>query len=138
MLERRRPLPVGRYWADVFPQNRPAWSAWIDMQTKSGNARIESTSHDEGSGGAPEHDWVLWTTSVETIWPDDVMGFAPNVAGAEVTQSSDTVQRPDPEKPTSDKIGETLKDIVMGGALFIGGAILAGFALSAFLKHNSK
>jgi hypothetical protein len=136
-LERRRPLPVGRYWADIFPQNRAAWQAWLATQTSAGHARLETTSHDNGTGGAPEHDWVLWTTSDETVWPDDIMGFAPNVAGADVTQSSDTAQRPPPED-TDQSAMSTLRAAVMSGAMILGGAIVVGFGLVALSRHRGR
>lgn len=133
-LERRRPLPPGRYWADVFPQNRPAWSAWRDLQLAAGAARIETTSHEPSAAGAPEHDFVIWTTDRETIWPDDVLGFAPNVAESSITQSSDTVQLPDPESTTS--LSDAIANNALKVGLIVGGSVVLGFVLVAVIRRR--
>lgn len=96
-LERRRPLPAGRYWAHIFPQNRAAWDAWLKVQLAKGHAMLENTEHFDAFGDAPEHDFVVWRTTAETVWPDETMGFAPNIAEESVTSTSDVESSPKPE-----------------------------------------
>lgn len=95
-LEKRRPLPAGRYWIDVFPQHRPKWDAYVAVMAQRGSLGVETTQYFEPVDGAPEHTFVIFRTKEELVWPDDEMGFAPNVAGPEIQSSDDTVQKPDP------------------------------------------
>lgn len=125
-LERRRPLPVGRYWADIFPQNRAAWSAWISLNQNSGKASLVTTEHTPALSGAPEHDFVIFETTSELVWPDDVMGFSPNVAGPNVTSSDDTINKPDPSADPLDSIGRMTQGIYAAGAVAAGLILLVG------------
>lgn len=125
-LERRRPLPAGRYWADIFPQNRAAWSAWISLNQNSGKASLVTTEHTPEIAGAPEHDFVIFTTSDELVWPDEVMGFSPNVAGANVTSSDDTIDKPEPQADPLDQFGKLTQGIYAAGAIAAGLIVLVG------------
>jgi hypothetical protein len=104
-LERRRPLPAGRYWADIFaPRN--AFDGWVQMAASRGAIHGEVSEHFEEAAGAPEHDFVIFTTNTDLVWPDADIGFAPNVAPPNVQSSADTVQRPPPEPSAIDQISE--------------------------------
>jgi hypothetical protein len=104
-LERRRPLPAGRYWADIFaPRN--AFDAWVQMANSRGAIHGEVSEHFEATDGAPEHDFVIFTTNTDLVWPDADMGFSPNVAPPNIKSSADTVQRPPPEPGAIDQISE--------------------------------
>lgn len=134
-IERRRPLPVGRYWADVFPQNRPAFEAWRNVN--SSRVRVVTTEFREGADGAPDHDWVLFDTTEETLWPDDVLGFAPNVASKGTTSSDDTVQKPPPEPSLPDQASAALSR--MTGAVYLAaGGIVACGVLVLLLALNKR
>lgn len=109
MIERRRPLPAGRYWADIFRPN-VYWDAWVQMYGQAGKIHGEVSEHFPGVEGSPDRDFVIFTTSEELPWPDADMKVTPSVAGPDVHSSSDTVQRPDPEK---DPIGK-ITDIAEG------------------------
>ena len=125
-LERTRPLPAGRYWADIFPQNRPAWSAWISLNQNSGKAKLVTTEHTDPVAGAPEHDFVIFETTDQLVWPDDVMGFAPNIAGPNVTSSDDTVDKPEPSADPIDQFGKLTQGIYAAGAIAAGLIVLVG------------
>lgn len=137
-IERRRPLPVGRYWADIFPAQQPKWGAWISVQRNAGNASIEATEHFDAIGDSEAHDFVIWNTTAETIWPDDEMGFLPNVAGPGIRSSADTVQRPEPEPDALGRIdawGKSIgRAIVTAGA--VAGGVLVLFGLLSLAKRR--
>lgn len=135
-IERRRPLPVGRYWADIFPAQQAKWGAWISVQRNAGNATIEETEHFDASGDSPEHDFVIFTTSAETVWPDEDMKFAPNIAGSEIRSSADTVQRPPPEPDALGRIDAWGRSV--GRALMTAGAVAGGLIVLVGLLAVAK
>jgi hypothetical protein len=137
-LERRRPLPPGRYWAYIYPQNRAEWDAWITVQRKEGHAAIEWSEHFDPVGDSPSHDFVIWTTSDETVWPDELLGFIPNVAGPEITSSQSTMQRPPADE--TDPLGK-IEDIgrQIGNTIVTVGSVAIGVvALVAILSLTRK
>ena len=115
-LERRRPLPAGRYWLDVFPKNAIAWQSWSEAMTKLGSATIEHTEHfeaipadtnlfDTGSvPAAPAHDFVIFSTSTPNIAWEAAGLPSPTIAPASVQSSDDTVTKPPPEPSVLDQL----------------------------------
>lgn len=136
-IERRRPLPVGRYWIDVFESSRTMWETWLRV-AGGANVRVEHTEDFPANDGGPARQFVIFATTAETMWPDAEMGFAPNVAGPEVQSSSDTVQRPDPPKPIDYSL-PTLSNVSSGmttALTFVGVSILAVGSLVALLSFS--
>lgn len=137
-LERRRPLPIGRYWADITPKEQPKWGAWISVQRNAGNAGIEITEHTDPVGDSPEHDFVIWNTTAETVWPDEEMGFVPNIAGPEIRSASDAFRVPEPEPDALGRIdawGRSIgKAIVTAGA--VAGGVLVLFGILALARRR--
>jgi hypothetical protein len=122
-LERRRPLPPGRYWADVVERNRIAFEAWARVNAAS--VSVEATEHAEPSDGAPARDWVLFVTTAELVWPDAILGFAPNIAEPAVHSSSDVIQRPPPPVDMTTSLTEAMKSVIYAvGALAVVGTLL--------------
>jgi hypothetical protein len=119
-LERRNPLPPGRYWIDLFEKDSAAWLAW---RARNG-VKIEVTEHFNSS---PPRDFIIFRTDTPVPWEGP--GY-PTIAGATVKASEDTGQRPPPTKdpidaitdivtsPTAKVVGTAL-GIVAGGALII-------------------
>jgi len=96
-LERRRPLPAGRYWLDVFPRNAVAWATWSSAMSKMGAAKVEVTEHYDSVDGAPEHDFVIFsTTSPNAAYYAAGLPY-PTIAATTVTTSDDTATKPPPE-----------------------------------------
>lgn len=117
LLEKHDPLPVGRYWLDVY--DTQAWDQWLNSHGKPlvdadlginipATVKLLKTSHypaDE-SNGYPPGDWVLFDVMAPTPW-----GYAkqlgwPNIADASIQGPEDTVQRPPPEQDILDKLNE--------------------------------
>jgi hypothetical protein len=142
-IERRRPLPAGRYWVDIFERDRPQWAAWISVQQNAGNAKVEATEHFPGdeSKDLEERDWVLFVTTAETVWPDADMGLAPNIAGKDVHSSTDTIDRPPPEPDPLERLermGDTLvRGVMTAGAVAVGVLVLVG-VVSMLKKRKSR
>lgn len=107
-LERRRPLPAGRYWLDVFEPNQLAWGSWVDAMTRMvpPRATIEVTQHFEGTDGAGPHDFVIFSTPGENVAWEAAGLPSPTIAGPEIQTSDDTVQKPPPEPDLVDQLGD--------------------------------
>lgn len=139
MIERRRPLPAGRYWIDVFPKNKPRWEAYVAVMAQLGALGVEVTEHVPGIDGAPDHDFVIFQTDRELVWPDSEMGFAPNVATSEVHSSDDTVQKPPPSDPIGDvqQLGkELVRGIVTAGV--VAGGLLVVVSLLSLRRRRTR
>ena len=112
-LERRNPLPPGRYWMNLLGERSPEFTAGVKGLNEShpGLVKVLTTSHheaDESGNSEPAYDWVLFVVGGNgAVWDHDKIG-TPNIAGPEITQESDTVQRPAPEKEVLDQIGDAL------------------------------
>lgn len=129
-VERRNPLPPGRYWVDVFDRvalsgpfagtnEQQSFREWL--KAFSFTLHVEATeTHDSD----PPRDWYLFRVEQPTPWLGP--GF-PTIATPDVKSSADTVQRPDPEK---DPLDSGLFDTGARGLLLIGGLLAAGLVLT--------
>jgi hypothetical protein len=119
-VERRNPLPAGRYWLDVFGEQRAKFTAWRLLNGKA--VRVLATeSHDTD----PPRDWVRFDTTAPVPW-EAAFGFPTIVpAGADVTTSGQTVQRPDPEPEFLD----TIDAKKLEGTVFTTAGIVVGLGI---------
>jgi len=147
-LERRSPLPVGRYWQDIFAKQAADWNAWLAPALASGTVTIENAEHfqadplRDGSWlpGGPSGDlnviadrtWVLFNVVRPVDWPAVKLGF-PTIATQDVQQSSDTADNP-PGPTPGEEIKEALLDNVVKPAMWIGG----GYLLLKLLLSSRK
>ncbi len=123
VVERRNPLPVGRYWVDVFEKDAASFAAWLAAHKA--DVRVRTTQHFDTT---PARDWVLF----EVVRPVDWQGPGlPDVATGDVVASSDTVQRPPPEKDALQKISDAFSG--SGTALVVLG--VAAIAALAFMNR---
>jgi hypothetical protein len=151
-LERRNPLPVGRYWIDIFESGMTAWQAWLTANA--GTVRVETTQDFESPGifaHALEHPLEIWAerpparrfvifaVSAPTPW-SGTMGLGhPTVASPDVTQSDDTVQKPPPPPEVLDSLSEGVASVgafaATAGKVAIGlGAIVAAYFVVKLVK----
>jgi hypothetical protein len=100
-LERKNPLPPGRYWQNFIGRTQiEAWNAWA-LKNQSSLRVINSEDQLPGVD-RPEHIfWVLFQTSAPLEWPGVTMGF-PTIATADIATASDTASVP--PTPTSAEI----------------------------------
>ena len=86
-VERRNPLPVGRYWIAFAPEHAPSFNAW--WAANRGLVSIEQAKLD------PASHWeftIFRVTGAASRFPSE-LGF-PNVAGKDVIDESSAVQAP--------------------------------------------
>lgn len=132
-IERRRPLPAGRYWADIFAANRPAFEAWLHVNESDQSVRVESFTAEPETDGAPSHDFVVFRTARELVWDDATLGFSPNVAAATVQSASDVTTVPTAESTLPD-----LSDMFATVTTRIVGVIAAVTLLGVILTRVGK
>lgn len=136
-LERRRPLPAGRYWLDVFPKNATAWETWSSAMTKIGSAKVEVTEHFDAVDGAPAHDFVIFSTTTENAAWEAAGLPSPTIAPSSVTTSDDTATKPPPEPSALDQLGQTASNIGTGIKVAVGVVVVvsvAGFGIALLRK----
>jgi hypothetical protein len=135
-MERANPLPIGRYWVDVFTPQEAAFQDWL--KRNKGNVAVTTTESFEPIDDYPGRVWRVFEVNAPVPWEGP--GF-PTIAGADIKSSDDTVQRPPKEKEPLDKlsdygadVGKTAKTIlwVVGGAvaIVVGGALVMRYAPS--------
>jgi hypothetical protein len=116
-VERRNPLPVGRYWIDLFGDKRQVFTDWQRQNRDTVKVR-ETEDHPDES---PPHTFFIF----EVLGPDasgqlgaphfpDELGF-PNIATADIQSEQDTVSKPDVEQPSGQAIATG--SIVFGALL---------------------
>jgi hypothetical protein len=129
-LERRSPLPVGRYWVDV-PSSK---SADFEGYLQANAARI----HVEGTE-AGEPLWFLFSVSEPVPWFAVNFGY-PTIAAADVKSKADTAERPDLPKDGSDQVSDALESVGSLGQSIIVAAAIGGalVLLSKFVSRRGK
>lgn len=134
-LERRRPLPAGRYWLDVFPKNALAWATWSSAMSKMGSATVEVTEHYPSVDGAPEHDFVIFSTSGPNVAWEAAGLPSPTIAPATVTTSDDTATKPPPEPGVLDQLAEHAQGFATGAKISVGIAVVVVIAAIALKRR---
>jgi hypothetical protein len=129
-LERRNPLPVGRYWLDVWAKDAQAWADFV--RANAAALKTERTEHFEENAGGPARDFVIFKTSAPVPW-NAKFGF-PTIAPSSVQGSGDTVDKLPPE--TGPELPTLLggAGVVAGTlAILVGGGLVLGL-ISAFRR----
>lgn len=134
-VERKDPLPVGRYWVVVFERDNAKWDQWI-KQFSPDRVKVRATAGLDPAGvlgnllgsAAPGY-WVQFDVVQPTPWVG--IGYPTIVPGGAPTPTSptDVIQAPPPET------SEGLASELAGKALLFGGAALVGIFLLARLTR---
>lgn len=150
-LVKTNPLPVGRYWIDVFEDGIPSWIGWSggNLATVS----VEKTEFYEGTtllgkiAGwiypwvptptnpdkvvQPDRVFVIFNVTSPTMWTIAETNGRPSIAPKGVIETSDdTVSKPK-GKGLFDDLSPGVK-IAVGGTAILGVAVLAGYAFRSF------
>lgn len=127
-IERRNPLPPGRYWQDILEQHVASFREWL--QSNKAVVRVVAAESHPRDGDWPAREWYLFEVSAPTPWQATKWGY-PTIATGEVQSSADTVQRPPPEKDPLERIDETIISagksatvLLFGGALVLGAVFI--------------
>jgi len=124
-VERRNPIPPGRYWIDTFGPDILDFEAWA-MQSP----QVEVEASEIFESETPKRQWVLFKVKSPAVFEARKYGF-PTIADDNIRTSGDTVQRPDPEvTPGIPELLDGIKTVAMIAA--------AGIGLGLFLKIVRK
>lgn len=132
-LERRRPLPAGRYWIDVLASDLELWTVWSSVMMKLDHLKVITTESYDAVGGAEARDFIIFETSAETIgWPEKL--GSPTIAAKNVTSSADVTNKPDAPLDVTDQVAASLDSMKTGAKAAIGvgvaiGVVVLGVAL---------
>jgi hypothetical protein len=127
-LERRNPLPVGRYWCDVFEDRWFSFESWINLNVQLGSLKVLNQENHEDED-QPRR-WYLF----EVLQPNSVAWLGPGlptIAEKGIEHSDDTVQRP----PTATL--STTEKLIAAGAI-VGGAVALKYLLSGFFSKGGS
>lgn len=127
MMQRKNPLPKGRYWIDVFnrlaPQGIAAFEDWLKR-----NHDLVVVEKRESFGDVallnipPNRVWYLFRVASEPgpIFPQSTHGY-PTIAEDAVQKPDDTAQKP-AQATAADILNESLPDVstLTTAALVIG------------------
>lgn len=129
-VQRTNPLPPGKYWVDVFDPQEAAFQDWL--RRNKANVAVTTTETYEPVGDYPGRVWRLFQVNAPVTWEGP--GF-PTIAGPAVKSSSDTSDRPAPEKDLPDKlktgsddlvksVADAAKIVLIVGAVVVGGVLV--------------
>jgi hypothetical protein len=115
-IERRNPVPKGRYWADIidsksYPGCSLAFTEWLAKNKKSvvvvQMKQVDSTdmlSLDAGYQYSPKRRWYLFDVTSPVVWPKNAGFGLPNIVRSKenptapvVTSPADTATKPPPQ-----------------------------------------
>ena len=132
VVERRQPLPPGRYWVTVTSSDSAPDRMTHFLQWTASNAQTVIVDKTESAGLKVNGLFCIFTVLQPTAWDAQQFGY-PNVAGPEIQTSDDTVQRP--PVPTA---GGMISDLI--GDFFASpiGRLAAVGALAYLLTRERK
>jgi hypothetical protein len=133
VVERRQPLPPGRYWITVSSSPSAPDRMTHFLQWTAANAQTVIVDKTEPMGGGVNGLFCIFTVLQKTAWDAKQFGF-PNVAGPDVQTSDDTVQRP-PKPTAGGMISDVLADLF---ATPVGKLALIGALAFLFGKASRK
>lgn len=129
---RQSPLPVGRYWVTVFDPNKVAtFDSFLSIQRGIGNVKVTHTQHIDATSDHPEGAFYVFVVTTPDVvpWASIAFGF-PNKAGADITQLSDTVDRPDLPQDGADQLDELFG--TPGGTTGLFGSLSSGLKIAGW------
>lgn len=131
-IERRNPLPVGRYWVDVFTSKEAAFQNWL--RAHKAEVQVISAETFEPIDDYEGRVWRLFKTTAPVPWEGPGL---PTIAGPDVNSSADTAQRPPKEKDPLDTIDVSL-DRVKKTAWIVGAVVVVaiGGALIYYMPRR--
>ena len=119
-LERRSPLPVGRYWVTAFGDHEAVLAAYLNTQVVAGLVKVTVTEHIDETSDHPGGSFFVFIVGKPDAvpWNATLFGY-PNLAGKDIKSLADTVDRPDLPTDGLDDLG----DFVKKAAAAVGGVV---------------
>jgi hypothetical protein len=129
-LERKNPLPIGRYWVDVPDADLSKFQQWIaerPSQVHVGSTKRIETDNSGWQMWWPDAEqavtWYLFTVLSPVPWFGP--GY-PTIADANIQTADDTVQKPPPQPSMIDQLLGASGQLTAGAKWATWGAIALG------------
>lgn len=115
-LERRNPLPPGRYWVDILTPKLTSFELMLEREKD--NVVVETREYNPNSSNFNASTTTfLFRNARPFPWQQ---GWSlPNRAGTEVQTPADTLQRPAPEPGPIEQISSMLDDAKTGAVALL-------------------
>lgn len=107
-LERRNPLPPGRYWQDILLGKQPMFEIWL-RKYKGTVILEERTENPNADNIESSTTTFLFRTTAPVQWDQKNWGY-PTKAGANVQTQSDTVDKPKPTPSFTEQLSSIFDD----------------------------
>lgn len=131
-LQRKSPLPVGRYWVDCDVKLQPTLDTYF--RDNAANVQVETTQDIPATSDHPAREFYIFNVKAPVPWNAVTFGF-PTIATAAVQSAQDTAQEPPPPPDPMVQLEGYLDSAGSFFKLAIGGVLLAGVgALYSRLK----
>lgn len=145
-VERRDPVPPGRYYAFVDEDKAEHWSDWVaeykdrvrvvamEAQTLTPNVPVWATTPTGEIIKAYAGDWVLFDVLSPVPWVN--IGLPTIVTDMRVKSTRDVYQLPPPgsDEGPLDQMAQSVQLLItlatVGGVLLLGNAVLQGFKIT--------
>jgi hypothetical protein len=116
-LERRNPLPAGRYWVDIQTKFLAGFQNMLDRNAST--LTVESREeHPLLSNFDLSVTTFVFRTSAPLEWKSREWGY-PTKAGPDIQSAADTSQRPAPEPSGLDQLSSMLDDVKTGAIALV-------------------
>ena len=140
-LQRTNPLPVGRYWIDIFGEEKNLeFRSWLARNSAS--LTVEKDEYHIATDGYPMHTWYRFAVTAPVAWEGP--GFPDIIPEGESGPNTTSETAQTPHVPSTgeeiDALEQSVKDAASGAseaikngvmiALIIAGGYLAYRALS--------
>jgi hypothetical protein len=126
-MERRNPLPAGRYWIQLPPKDAPSFDAWRAANKGKVHSRATSTTAADG------WTWYLFDTTAPLMWDAAAWGF-PTVADASVRSETDVLSLPDPQPGWVDSLDSAIEGVGRSTLITVGVIAVAAIVLGKIFK----
>lgn len=126
-IERRNPVPPGKYWVDVFEPHIADFRTWLSSNSES--VSVDKTENYLADGDNPAHNWYLFTVHTDIKWEGPGL---PTIADENVHASTDTSEKPPPEPSGLETIEAGIEKA--GNFLIIGALVGAAYVGYRILK----
>lgn len=152
ILQKQNPLPVGRYWIDVFEDGIPDWIGWSGGNLAT--VHVEKTEFYKGTNKilevlgwvypwvpgdntvVPDRAFIIFNVSSPTNWGVEAELGWPNIAPPNIQTSDDTVKKPVPEDtlPWWQGGNQGLPEVKLAltGVAIAGGILAAAYVFRSF------
>lgn len=133
-LERRNPLPVGRYQIDVFANNIGKMTSWLKSTP---SVRVVSTTQSGDTDDPQSYTEYVFTVSSPAAWDAVTFGYPDILSSTPTAPVRNPAPRPGGAAP-SPKADAPRSPPITDNSLVLGAAAIAVIGLGLMLAWHSR